>query len=104
MGTDREMMRSLALSLALVCCLVRGLAAVPIGARGNADLPIICIHGYGGYATDFVPFVEWAKEVWPGRMVVSLKMFEGKNSTHPMNEMLEGFISKLAAMPELRDG
>jgi hypothetical protein len=43
-------------------------------------LPILCVHGWQGYATDFANIAKEVKANFPGRYIASVNLFDGKLS------------------------
>jgi hypothetical protein len=43
-------------------------------------LPILCVHGWQGYATDFKTMIKEVNANFPGRHIASVNLFDGKLS------------------------
>jgi pimeloyl-ACP methyl ester carboxylesterase len=60
----------------LICALF--LSASP--ATAAPLLPILCVHGWQGYATDFARMIKEVNNNFPGRHIASVSLFDGKLS------------------------
>jgi hypothetical protein len=44
-------------------------------------LPILCVHGWKGYSTDFATMMTEVNTSFPGRYIASVNLFDGKLSS-----------------------
>jgi hypothetical protein len=49
-------------------------------ASASPLLPILCVHGWQGYATDFAKMINEVNSSFPGRYIASVNLFDGKLS------------------------
>jgi hypothetical protein len=58
-------------------------------ASSSPLLPILCVHGWQGYATDFANITKEVHSNFPGRYIASVNLFDGKLSeTLPIYEQV----------------
>ena len=71
--------------------LVSALAFAAAGmASASPLLPILCVHGWQGYAADFAAIIREVNSSFPGRHIVSVNLFDGKISSElPLYEQVK---------------
>jgi hypothetical protein len=71
----RQEMRFVVLLLALASCLLASSVAL-----ASPLLPILCVHGWNGFATDFATMIKEVQSSFPDRYIASVNLFDGKLS------------------------
>lgn len=72
-----ESAASIKMRVLLCLCVALSFAAI---VASSPLLPILCVHGWQGYATDFANITKEVNANFPGRYIASVNLFDGKLS------------------------